>query len=376
MVIFRFLSILFLSLMFAVIHAQEVVVQIGHVAPLSGPQAHYGKDNESGAMLAIDDLNAQKIYLDGFRARFELVSEDDEANPKTGAIVAQKLCDLNMHGVVGHLNSGTTIPASRIYNQCGIPLITPSATNPKVTLQGFGSTFRVIAHDGMLGQALANYAFNNLKANRIVVIDDRTGYGQPLADIFAKQVKQLGGRILERHYTNDRATDFSSILTAVKRLNPDLVFYGGMDAQAGPMLRQMRQLGLRAKLMGGDGICTLELMKLAKGNIGSNVICAEGGMSLSNMPGGLAFEERFRKKFDTPIQVYAPYVYDAVMTMGLAMKKAGSTMPEKYLTELKQIDYEGVTGQISFNEVGDLKFGAVTINTYNESGKQPLKVIR
>lgn len=376
MFILKFLSSIVFSSIFFPAYANEFVVQIGHVAPLSGPQAHYGKDNESGATLAINDLNAMKIYLDGQLAHFELVSQDDEANPKTGAIVAQKLCDLKVNGVVGHLNSGTTIPASRIYHECDIPLITPSATNPKVTRQGFDSTFRIIAHDGMLGRALANYAVNDLKANRIVVIDDRTGYGQPLADIFAHEVKRQGGLILERQYTNDRATDFSPILTAIKRLNPDLVFYGGMDAQAGPMLRQMRQLGLKAKLMGGDGICTLELMKLGKGNVGSNVICAEGGMSLHAMPGGAAFEARYRKTFDIPIQVYAPYVYDAVMTMGLAMKKAGSSSPDKYLSKLESINYEGVTGKISFNQEGDLKHGAVTINTYNNNGKKSLKVIQ
>lgn len=356
--------------------AEELIVKIGHVAPLSGPQAHYGKDNESGALLAIADLNAMKIQIGGATAKFELIGEDDAADPKTGAIVAQKLCDMKVNGVVGHLNSGTTIPASRIYYDCGIPQITPSATNPKVTRQGFESTFRVIAHDGMLGVALANFAVNDLKAKRIAVIDDRTGYGQPLADIFVDQVKSTGGRILERQYTNDRATDFSAILTAIKRLNPDLIFYGGMDAQAGPILRQMRQLGLKAKLMGGDGICTVELMKLGQGNVGDNVVCAEGGMALDAMPGGPAFKARYKKEFNIPIQVYAPFVYDAVMTMGMAMKQANSSDPKKYLPELKKISYEGVIGTIAFDELGDIKNGAVTINTYSDKGKTPLKVIQ
>jgi branched-chain amino acid transport system substrate-binding protein len=356
--------------------ANELVIKIGHVAPLSGPQAHYGKDNESGAQLAIADLNAMKIKIGGALARFQLISEDDAADPKTGAIVAQKLCDMKVNGIVGHLNSGTTIPASRIYYDCGIPQITPSATNPKVTRQGFESTFRVIAHDGMLGVALANYAINDLKAKRIAVIDDRTGYGQPLADIFVDQVESVGGKIMGREYTNDRATDFSAILTAIKRLNPDLIFYGGMDAQAGPILRQMRQLGLKAKLMGGDGICTVELMKLGQGNVGDNVICAEGGMALDAMPGGPAFKARYKKEFNIPIQVYAPFVYDAIMTMGMAMKQADSADPKKYLVELKKISHQGVIGTISFDELGDIKNGAVTINTYSAQGKTPLKVIQ
>ncbi|NJM32410.1 MAG: branched-chain amino acid ABC transporter substrate-binding protein [Limnobacter sp.] len=369
-------SALGLAIVFTPLQAKEVVVKIGHVAPLSGPQAHYGKDNEAGAQMAIDDLNAMKVQLDGGTARFELVAEDDAADPKTGAIVAQKLCDMKVKGVVGHLNSGTTIPASRIYYNCGIPQITPSATNPKVTRQGFDSTFRVIAHDGMLGVALAKYATQDLKAKRIVVIDDRTGYGQPLADIFTKAVQTNGAKVLERQYTNDKATDFSAILTAVKRLRPDLIFYGGMDAQAGPMLRQMKQLSIDAKLMGGDGICTTELMNLGGENVGTNVICAEGGMALSKMPGGPDFQVRYQKKYNAAIQVYAPFVYDATMTMGLAMKAAGSADPKKYLSELKKIVHKGVIGTISFDEQGDIKNGAVSINTYNSKGKTPITVIQ
>lgn len=359
-----------------VAQAKEVIVKIGHVAPLSGPQAHYGKDNEAGARLAIEDLNAMKIELDGGTAKFELVPEDDAADPKTGAVVAQKLCDQKVNGVVGHLNSGTTIPASKIYYDCGIPQITPSATNPKVTKQGFDSVFRVIAHDGVLGVALAKYATSDLKAKKFVVIDDRTGYGQPLADIFAKQVQASGGQVLERQYTNDKATDFAAILTSVKAKNPDAIFYGGMDAQAGPMLRQMKQLGIKAKLIGGDGICTAELMKLGGDNVGSNVYCAEGGMALSKMPGGPAFEKRYKDKFKSDIQVYAPFVYDATMTMGMAMKEAKSADPKKYLPKLKTISYKGVIGPITFDESGDVKNAPVTVNSYNAKGKTPVTTIQ
>ncbi|WP_414674950.1 branched-chain amino acid ABC transporter substrate-binding protein [Limnobacter sp.] len=356
--------------------AKDVIVKIGHIAPLSGPQAHYGKDNEQGARLAIDDLNAMKIQLDGGTAKFELVAEDDAADPKTGAIVAQKLCDMKVNGIVGHLNSGTTVPASRIYHDCGIPQITPSATTPKITKQGFDSVFRVIAHDGVLGVALAKFATTDLKAKKFVVIDDRTGYGQPLADIFAKQVQAGGGQVLERQYTNDKATDFAAILTSVKAKNPDVIFYGGMDAQAGPMLRQMKQLGIKAKLIGGDGICTTELSKLGGDNVGDNVMCAEGGMALSKMPGGPAFEKRYKDKFKSDIQVYAPFVYDTTMTMGMAMKEAKSADPKKYLPKLKTISYKGVIGTITFDENGDVKNAPVTVNTYGPKGKTPLTIIQ
>ncbi|MDE1999915.1 MAG: branched-chain amino acid ABC transporter substrate-binding protein, partial [Burkholderiales bacterium] len=108
----------------------QTVVRIGHVAPVSGPQAHFGRDNENGARLAIDELNSEGLTIGGRKVKFELVAEDDAADPKQGTAAAQKLCDAKVNGVVGHLNSGTTLPAAKIYNACGMPMITPSATNP------------------------------------------------------------------------------------------------------------------------------------------------------------------------------------------------------------------------------------------------------
>ncbi len=354
---------------------KEMVVKIGHVAPMSGPQAHYGKDNENGARLAIEDLNKKGMVIDGAKVKFELVAEDDAADAKQGNIVAQKLCDLKVAGVIGHLNSGTTIPASRIYNDCGLVQITPAATNPKITQQGYKGMFRVIANDGMLGVALGDYAVKTLKAKKVVVIDDRTGYGQPLADIFTDTVKKAGGNVVDRHYTNDKATDFNAILTAVKAKNPDVVFYGGMDAQAGPMLRQMKQLGIKASFMGGDGICTAELAKLGGDNVGKNVVCGEGGMDLQKMTGGPAFEKRYKEAFKTDIQLYAPFVYDATMVLATAMQKANSIDPAKYLPELQKTDYKGLVGRVTFDDKGDIKNGAITLRNYVDGKKNALTVM-
>jgi len=234
----------------------QTVVKIGHVGPMTGAIAHLGKDNELGAKLAIEDLNAKGIKLGGQAVKFELLSEDDGADPKQGTSAATKLVDAKVNGVIGHLNSGTTIPASKIYHDAGIPQISPSATNPKYTLQGFKSAFRVVAHDGQLGGTLGRYAVKDLKSKNIAIIDDRTAYGQGVADEFQKAVKAAGGKVVGREFTNDKATDFNAILTKLKGTKPDLVFYGGMDAVAGPMLRQMKQLGIAANFMGGDGICT------------------------------------------------------------------------------------------------------------------------
>src|SRR6188768_4179738 len=294
--------------------SQDLVVKIGHVGPTSGQIAHLGKDNEMGARMAIDELNAKGVTIGGKKAKFELLAEDDAADPKQGTAAAQKLVDSKVNGVVGHLNSGTSIPASKIYSDAGIPQISPSATNPKFTRNGYKTTFRVVADDVHLGGTLGKYAVKELKGKSIAVIDDRTAYGQGVADEFEKGA---GGKSVAREFTNDKATDFTAILTSIKAKKPDVVFFGGMDAVAGPMLRQMKQLGINAKFMGGDGICSGELPKLAAGTMGDGqVVCAEaGGVEGEAKKSMDDFRVAFKKKFNADVQIYAPYVYDALNVM-------------------------------------------------------------
>ena len=359
--------------------AQDIVIRIGHVAPMSGAIAHLGKDNENGARLAIEELNAKGVTIGGKKARFELVPEDDAADPKQGTAAAQKLVDQKVNGVIGHLNSGTTIPASKLYSDAGIPQISPSATNPKFTRQGFKTAFRVVADDVHLGGTLGRYAIKDLKGQSIAVIDDRTAYGQGVADEFEKAVKAAGGKIIGREFTTDKSTDFMPILTTLKGKKPDLVFFGGMDAVAGPMLKQMKSLGIQAKFMGGDGICTAELAKLAGDSMADGqVVCAEaGGVEGAQKKGMEDFSARFKKRFNADVQVYAPYVYDAVGVMVDSMVKANSTEPAKYLPVLaKTQGYKGVTGTISFDEKGDIKNGALTLYTYKGGKRDAIAVVR
>jgi len=357
------------------LYAQEVV-KIGEVAPITGPIAHLGKDVENGARMAIDELNARGTMIGGKKVKFELVAEDDGGDPKQGTAVAQKLVDDKVNGVIGHLNSGTTIPASKIYFEAGIPQISPAATNPKYTQQGFNTAFRVVANDGQLGGTLGRYAANVLKAKNIAVIDDRTAYGQGVAEQFSKGAKAAGVNIVATQFTNDKATDFNAILTAIKAKNPDLVFFGGMDAVAGPMLRQMKQLGINARFMGGDGICSEGLAELAgTGMANGQVICAEaGGVEDSRRNGIDNFKAAYKKKFGIDVQTYSPYAYDAVMTMAEAMQKAGSAQPARYLPELAKIHHQGVTGNIAFDTKGDIKDGALTLYTYKD-GKRTLLAV-
>lgn len=357
------------------VSAQDVqVVKIGHVAPMSGAQAHYGKDNENGVRMAIEDLNAQNISIGGKKIKFEIAAEDDAADPKQGTAAAQKLCDAKVNGVVGHLNSGTTIPASKVYHDCGIPHITGAATNPDLTKPGYKTTYRIIANDNALGAALAFYAADALKLKTVAVIDDRTAYGQGVAEVFKKTAEAKGMKVVDQQFTNDKATDFMAILTAIKAKKPDAVFYGGMDAQAGAMLRQMDQLGLsNVKFFGGDGICTNEIVKIAAGAKSlNNVVCAEGGSSIAKMPGGTEWKKRYDAKFPGQFQIYSPYTYDATFVLVDAMKRANSTDPKVYTPEIIKTTMKGVTANIAFEPNGELKNPAVTLSVYKNGKKQAL----
>ncbi len=361
------------------VSAQTLVVKIGHVAATSGPAAHLGKDNENGARMALDELNAKGVSIGGQKARFELLAEDDAGDPKQGTAAAQKLVDAKVNGVIGHLNSGTAIPAARIYSQAGIPQIAPSVTNPKYTRQGYKTSFRMVADDMQLGGTLGRYAVQTLKARTVVVIDDRTAYGQGLANEFEKSAQAAGATIARHEFTSDKATDFTGILTAIKGVRPDVVFYGGMDAVAGPMLRQMKSLGLRAKFIGGDGVCTGELPKLAGGALDDGqVICAvAGGIEAAQKPAMERFKADFKKKFGTEVQIYSPYTYDATKVMVEAMVLAGSAEPAKYLPVLASMKgYPGVTGTIAFDEKGDIRNGALTLYTFKAGQRDELAVVR
>jgi branched-chain amino acid transport system substrate-binding protein len=335
------------------------IVRIGQVSPLTGPQAHLGRDNDNGARLAIDEINAKGLVIGGKKVTLQLDSEDDAADPKTATTVAQKLVDEGVVGVIGHLNSGATIPASKIYSDNGIPEISPSATAIAYTASGYKTAYRVMTNDAQQGSVLGNFAVTRLGAKKVAIIDDRTAYGQGLADQVVLAVKAAGGEVVAREYTSDHATDFMAILTSIKGKSPDLVFFGGMDPQAAPMLKQMRQLGINAKFLGGDGVQTPQFIALA-GADAEGAIASNPGLPLDTMPGGPAFKAKFEAKYGK-IQNYAPYAYDAVNVMVDAMKRADSTEPAKYLAKLPSTDYQGVTGHIRFDAKGDTTGGAVTL---------------
>lgn len=333
------------------------VVKLGQSSPLTGPQAHIGKDNDNGARLAIDEINAGKPVIGGKPVTFEILSEDDQADPKTATIVAQRLVDEGVVGVIGHLNSGATIPASKVYSDNNIPQVSPSATAIKYTAQGFKTAYRVMTNDEQQGKVLGAYAAKLGK--KVAIIDDQTAYGQGLAAEVEKAAKAAGAEVVAVEHTNDKASDFTAILTSIKGKSPEVIFFGGMDPQAAPIAKQMRQLGITAQLLGGDGMQTPKFIELA-GADAEGAIASIPGLPLDKMPKGPEFQKKFESKYGQ-IQLYAPYAYDAAYVMVEAMKHADSTDPAKYLPELAKTNYEGVTGKISFDAKGDLTSGPITL---------------
>ncbi|AEF45680.1 Extracellular ligand-binding receptor [Serratia sp. AS12] len=349
-------------------------ILIGLAGPLTGPSARIGKDLENGAQLAIADANAQKPTLNGKPVTFKLLSEDDQSDPRTAVAVAQRLVDEGVAGVVGHWNTGTSIPAARIYHDAGIAQVAPVATGHAYTQQGFDTSFRVMGHDDDGGNYAGEYAVKVLKAKRIAVIDDRTAFGQGLADEFIKSLAAQGMQPVAREYVDDKTVDFSAVLTTVRSKNADLIFFGGVDSQAAPLARRIKQLGMNTQLMGAGGFVSQTFLTLAQKE-GEGVVALEPGLPLEQMPGGKAFEQAYRDRYKTHIELHAPFAYDATRVLIAAIEQAGSANPADYLPKLRAIHYQGVTGNIAFDPQGNLQQPSFTLYKVVDGKWQPQSVL-
>jgi branched-chain amino acid transport system substrate-binding protein len=357
------------------IGAATTIVKIGVAGPLTGGLAHFGKDNENGARLALEEINKRGLTVGGQRITLILDSQDDAADPKTGTQVAQRLVDDGVVAVVGHYNSGVSIPASRIYSDAGLAQISPSSTNPDYTMQGFKTTFRLVATDAAQSPTLAAYAVKNLRIKRLAVVDDATQAGKGQADEFAKPASAAGVTVVAREATTSTATDFRAILTTIKAARPDTIYFGGTDQGAGPFAKQAAGLGITAKILGSDGICTEKMAELA-GDAAHNVVCSEAGMPLSRMSEGAAFNAKYQARFGQPLVLYAPFTYDAVYVIVDAMKHANSVDPAKVLDAIHKTDYAGITGHIMFDAKGDITEPAISIFDFKDGKKTLLDVVK
>jgi branched-chain amino acid transport system substrate-binding protein len=355
--------------------SNATVVKIGHVAPVSGPLAHLGQDNENGARLAIEEISAQGLTIDGHAIHLELDAQDDVADPKKGIAAAQQLVADHVVAVVGHLNSGVSIPASKIYSDANVAQISGATTNPTFTQQGYKTTFRVVPTDARQGPVLATYALKTLHARKIVVVDDATLYGRGLANEFAKAVVAGGGHITGHEVTSEKARDFKAILNKIKRGQPDAVMFGGMDVTGGPFAKQAAAMGIKAKILGGDGMCSTDMATLAA-NAAPNVVCSELGTDVSKLDKGGDFAQRYAARFHLPVQSYAQFTYDAVYVIVDAMKRANSIEAPKVLAAIASTDFNGLTGHIAFDDKGDLKGGgAITLIDFKDNKKNVIDVV-
>ena len=336
---------------------QPVVVTLGVAGPLTGSIAHQGKDDENGVALAIDQANAKKLVIGGKPVVFRMMSEDDQGDPKIGTLVAQKFVDAKVAAVIGHLNSGVTIPASEVYSRAGIPVISGSATSPELTERRLKGVFRTVGRDDQQGPAIASYIAKDLEAKRVAIVDDKTAYGEGLATEVDRSLRKAGVTIVGRERTTDKETDFKSILTRIKNKNADVVFHGGMDATGGLMVKQARELGMKTQFAFGDGACTDEMAQLS-GAAGEGLACSQAGLPAS--AASKEFRDAFVPKYGET-KLYAPFFYDATNVVIEAMKRANSVDPAKFGPEIYNVSLQGATGKIEFDAKGDRRNADMTI---------------
>ena len=355
-------------------NAGAQIVRIAAIGPLTGGIAHIGKDVVNGVQMALDEANAAKPMLGGKPVFFQFLSEDDAGDPKQAAAVAQRLCDKKVVAVVGHVQSGASIPASAVYDKCGIVQISPATSNPEYTQHGYRHAFRLIANDDQLIAGLAKAAIGQYGIQRVAIVDDRTAYGQGLAKVFKTAVAQNGAQVVATEFTNDKASDFMGILTAIKGKKVDAILFGGLDAQAGPMLRQMEQLGLgKVHLIGGDAICTEKLPELAGGVPAvENVVCALGGAGVEQLQGGKEWLARYNAQYPGEFQMYSPYAYAAAQLIIHGIQTAASTDSTVFLPQIAGAQFDSLIGKIAFTPQGEMTAPQISLYTYRQGQRVAL----
>ncbi|MDQ2944200.1 MAG: branched-chain amino acid ABC transporter substrate-binding protein [Candidatus Dormibacteraeota bacterium] len=353
--------------------ATNTVIKIGFIGILSGQYKDYGVDEQYGVQLAIEAANQAGITVNGTSYTLQLDSQDDAADATKGAQGATKLVDDKVVAVIGGTFSTATIAESKIFSDNGITQISPSATNDKYTSQGFKTAFRVVGHDNQQGGADSAFMVKTLGCKNVGVIDDKSSYGQGLADNVAKAIPLDGGTVVDREHVDKDQTDFSAQLTAIKGHNPEIIFFGGYSPQLGPMISQARRQGIKATFVSGDGSHNETLFKLA-GNAALGTFTSDAGPDPTLQPGYKDFEAKYKAKFNVGIFQYSPQAFDAANIIINAIKKAG---PDKagILKAVGETDnYQGVAQIYSFTSTGDVKLSIFTI--YKVTGAYPYKAVK
>jgi branched-chain amino acid transport system substrate-binding protein len=351
--------------------AKEIKIGIG--APLTAGAVALGQGMQRGAELAIEQANASST-VQAAGIKFVAVPGDDQGDPKTGVTVANTFAsDPNLIGVMGHLNSGVSIPASKVYSDHNIVMISPASTNPALTAQGLTNVFRVCTTDAVQGPAGADYAYKLLGLKTVYVVDDSTPYGEGLASAFATQFKADGGQVLGSAKTSDKDTDFSALVTKIKSTNPAFIYYGGIYNAGALLAKQAKAAGITGPLMGGDGLYDPQFIALATPAAAEGDYATSVGLPLDKLPAGVDFKTAYNTAFPgKEIAAYDAYAYDATnVIIDAAVKAAQSgggaasivtpTGRQAIIKNVSTTDAQGVTGQISFDSKGDTNNKAITL---------------
>ncbi len=344
-------------------------LRIGVAAPLSGDIEHLGQGIVQGAKMAVDDINASGgVRVGTRRIKLELIVADDKADPRTAVEVAQRLISDGAVAVVGHLNSGCSIPAAHLYGAGRVVQISPSSSNPLYTALKLDTAFRVVANDRRQAEVMAFYAARTLGIKTVAVLTDDTTYGDILTSAFANAADLLGVRVLFQGAIPEAVPNIDQALAMIKAIGPDAVYFGGMDLHAAQISSALHGLGIKTHLLLGDGACSKQFITAAKESAANPMYCSNGDIELSTLPKGSEFAVRFKKRYGTDPTVYAPYAHDALQAIAHAIASAGTTDREKVIRAMRRVTLTGVTGQIGFDANGDLIDAPISIFT-NRGGE-------
>jgi branched-chain amino acid transport system substrate-binding protein len=338
-----------LGLGLALSSAAHAQIKIGVAGPVTGPNAAFGAQLKNGAEQAVEDINAAG-GING--QKLQIVVGDDVSDPKQGVSVANKFAAEGVKMVVGHFNSGVSIPASDVYEEAGIIQITPASTNPKFTDNGKWNTFRTCGRDDQQGAVAGAYLADKFKGKKVAVVHDKTPYGKGLADETQKVMESKGLKAVMYEGVNPGEKDYSALVSKLKQNNVDVVYFGGLHTEAGLIIRQMRDQGLQSPMMSGDGIVSAEFTSIAgPGAEGTLMTFSPDPRKNPNAKDVVA---KFRAKNFEP-EAYTLYSYAAVQILAEAAKQAGGVEPKKMATAMRQgKPYKTAIGDISFDKKGDI----------------------
>ncbi|KAB2917893.1 MAG: branched-chain amino acid ABC transporter substrate-binding protein [Hyphomicrobiaceae bacterium] len=325
-------------------------IKFGVAGPLTGGSAAFGAQLKHGVEQAVEDINAAGGI---FGQKIQLSVGDDRADPKEGVSVANKFVGDGVKFVIGHFNSGVTIPSSDVYQENGILMITPAATNPKVTDRNLWNVFRICGRDDQQGGVAGSIIAAKFKGKRVAVVHDKTTYGQGLADETRKAMNAKGVKEVFFEGVNKDDKDFTALVSKLKAANPDLVYWGGLHDTGGIILRQMRDQGLKAPMMGGDGITDDEFAVIA--GPGAEGTLMTFSPDPRTNPQNKNIVEVFRKKRGFEPQAYTLYSYAAVQIYKQAAEQAKSLDPKKVAEVMHSGKaFKTVLGDIAFDKKGDV----------------------